>query len=104
MRPQRIQAWFTARVGTGGISGGTVESGIQQCRETAEVQAQAAHPYAIDPARWGKPAKELPDKGGTVMPVKLPLAQVSTGPFFMAGVNEPVVRKSAALLGYGVLH
>jgi short subunit dehydrogenase-like uncharacterized protein len=71
--------------------------------EEADVRAKMTHPYALDPARWDKPLSDVSDKGMILKPLYLPLSQTWSGPFVMAPINELVVRRSNALLGYGLL-
>ena len=60
----------------GGVSGGTIESGIGLMKEPSDVRKKAEHPYAFDPDNWDKPLSDVPDKGMRIAPLKLPLAQV----------------------------
>src|SRR5215469_6986178 len=85
----------------GGISGGTLASGIGQwdeMRASAQRRRQVEDPYALSPDRAAEP-----DLGG-----ERDLDWVHhdsdlrmwTGPFLMAGINTRVVRRSNALQGW----
>ena len=85
----------------GSFSGGTLESGLGLMRAPADVRKKAMHPYAFDERNWDKPMEQVVDKGLTLAPKRSKLANMWGGPFIMAPVNEPVVRRSNALLQYG---
>jgi len=85
----------------GGISGGTLASGMGQwdeMRASAQRRRQVEDPYALSPDRAAEP-----DLGG-----ERDLDWVHhdsdlrmwTGPFLMAGINTRVVRRSNALQGW----
>ena len=84
-----------------GMSGGTMESGIGLFQEPASVRDKALHPYAFDPANCDKPVSEMTDKGINLAPQKSSLSDMWGAPFLMAPINELVVRRTSALLGYG---
>jgi short subunit dehydrogenase-like uncharacterized protein len=95
---------FSQGESKGGASGGTLATvlylltGDQNAIPGAK-EAAARGPYALDPAgASGGPDKD--DNGGKVVGYD---QRVGTWhvPFVMAATNAPVVRKSAALLGYG---
>lgn len=85
----------------GGVSGGTIASAIGLFQEPKEVRDKALHPYALDPSKVGKPLSEVRDKGLSMGMQYSKLAKTWTAPFLGAAVDEPVVRRSDALLGYG---
>jgi len=85
----------------GGISGGTLASGMGQwdeMRASAEARGRVEDPYALSPERAAEP-----DLGGQR---ELEWAShdadlgIWTGPFIMAGLNTRVVRRSNALQGW----
>jgi hypothetical protein len=70
-------------------------------KQKPEKLKNAFHPYAFVPEQCGKPLKDLPDKGISPAPKFLKLSNTWSAPFFMAPFNEPIVRRSSDLLGYG---
>lgn len=88
----------------GGVSGGTLASGAHLIANRdlpgmAEVKARGAYP--LDPADGtGGPDTSFDGRNGALVSYDV-LARTWTMPFIMSGVNVPLVRKSAALLGYG---
>jgi short subunit dehydrogenase-like uncharacterized protein len=84
----------------GGVSGGTIESLINAMNEPVSVLKEMGHPYYLDPNKNGEPVSSLSDKGGPLLPRWSKPAQRWVGPFVMAAVNEKVVRRSNALMGY----
>jgi short subunit dehydrogenase-like uncharacterized protein len=100
--PARIRDNRCHHAARGGVSGGTIESGIGLMKEPKEVRKQVNHPYAFDPENWSKPLDQMPDRTDMqILPMKLKNAHAWSGPFIMAAVNGPVVRRSNHLLGYG---
>ena len=83
----------------GSVSGGTLAS-FAELFETAATDPEAAaalqNPYSLAPPG----EREGPDPGGQRRPVADPMGAGWTAPSPMAGVNERVVRRSNALLGY----
>jgi short subunit dehydrogenase-like uncharacterized protein len=85
----------------GGLSGGTLASGMAEmaaARKDPERKAALRDPYSLSPDRAAEP--ELGDQSdprGTSFDEEL---GQWVGPFFMAGINTRVVRRSNALLGY----
>jgi short subunit dehydrogenase-like uncharacterized protein len=87
----------------GGVSGGTIESLLTVMKQDPKKLKHAVHPYSLVPEKCGKPLEELPDKGLSMAPKFSKLSNTWTGPFVMAPYNEPLVRRSSELLGYGEL-
>ncbi len=85
----------------GGMSGGTLASGLGQfddMRASASNRRIIRDPYALSPDRDGEPALgEEREVTGVRHDGDLDLW---IGPFFMAGFNTRVVRRSNALLGW----
>ena len=85
----------------GGISGGTLASGLAEmtaARRDPQRKAVLGDPYSLSPDRSAEPdLGEQPDPRGTWFDDQL---RQWVGPFFMAGVNTRVVRRSNALLDY----
>jgi short subunit dehydrogenase-like uncharacterized protein len=82
----------------GGASGGTVASGIGLAKEAGAdraVRKLLANPHALDPDPDGW---HPPDRDSLAIGWETTL-RVFTAPFFMAGVNTRVVRRSHALAG-----
>ena len=81
----------------GGVSGGTIASGINAVKEATSdpaVREALANPYILCP-----PNGDLPDHPPALIPVQYDEAfQEWITPFVMAGVNMPVVLRSHALL------
>lgn len=85
----------------GGISGGTLASGIGQAdemRTSASSRRAVADPYALSPDRAAEP--KLGDEQDQYLPRYDPLLGQWTGPFLMASFNTRIVRRSNALLGW----
>jgi short subunit dehydrogenase-like uncharacterized protein len=89
----------------GGVSGGTIASGLGQLAEVRADRSRArvvADPYALSPDRAAEPDRHGhrcgPDTGG-------PAYDQASGrwvaPFVMATFNTRIVRRSNALLGHG---
>lgn len=85
--------------GSGGVSGGTLAS-FAEVFETASTdplaQQTLRNPYSLAP----RGERSGTDPGEQRYPQRDPLRSVWTGPSPMAPVNERVVRRSNALLGY----
>jgi short subunit dehydrogenase-like uncharacterized protein len=85
----------------GGISGGTLASGIGQwdeVRASAEARRLAEDPYALSPDRGAEPdLGDQRDLGWARHDADL---GIWVGPFIMAGLNTRVVRRSNALQGW----
>jgi short subunit dehydrogenase-like uncharacterized protein len=85
----------------GGISGGTLASGMGQwdeMRASAECRGVVEDPYALSPDRAAEP--DLGDERDLDWVSYDADLQMWVGPFFMAGVNTRVVRRSNALQGW----
>ena len=85
----------------GGISGGTLASGLGQIDDTrasADSRRIVTDPYALSPDRAAEPA--LGDERELSWARYDPGLGQWTGPFVMAGFNTRVVRRSNALLGW----
>jgi len=83
----------------GGVSGGTMASVVELFRaaETDPLARQTLrNPYSLAP----KGERDGVDPGAQTVPKKDPLRSVWTAPSPMAVMNERVVRRSNALLGY----
>lgn len=83
----------------GGVSGGTAASmatALEQARRDPKARRALWHPYALNPV--GEQAG--PDGSPQFGPRYDDAVKRWTGPFFMAPVNEKVVRRTNALLGY----
>ncbi len=83
----------------GGVSGGTLASAIEMFRAASTdplAQQTLRNPYSLAP----KGERDGVDPGAQTVPKKDPLRSVWTAPSPMAVVNERVVRRSNALLGY----
>lgn len=83
----------------GGFSGGTVASMaelLKQARRDIHVRSLLRNPYALNPAAPHGGRDTLPQQG---LRYDERLAGW-TAPFIMAAVNEPIVRRSNALLGF----
>ena len=90
----RVKACFSVR---GGFNGGTLASALNML--DAGQETRLADPYLLNPA-GSRPAASADDVD-PVMPHRDTDFQAWVGPFFMGPVNTRVVRRSAALLGYG---
>ncbi len=85
----------------GGISGGTLASGMGQVddmRASASNRRIVTDPYALSPDRAAEPA--LGDERELSWARYDPALGQWTGPFVMAGFNTRIVRRSNALLGW----
>lgn len=84
---------------SGGFSGGTLESmtnALEEAAEDPEVRRTMAHPYALNPAG----ERDGPDGGMQQRPRWDEDLEAWTAPFVMSTVNEKVVRRTNALLGF----
>jgi short subunit dehydrogenase-like uncharacterized protein len=84
---------------SGGLSGGTVASGMQTAAEAGQdraVRRLLANPYALDP---DPDAPRPAVKDETTIGWE-PRLKVFTVPFLMAGINTRVVRRAHALAGF----
>jgi len=84
---------------SGGLSGGTVASGLETAREAStdrEVRALLRNPYALDP----EPQAERPAAPDTMSIGWERHLKMFTVPFIMAAVNTRVVRRGHALAGF----
>lgn len=82
----------------GGLSGGTLASGIGQwdeMRASAQARRLVEDPYALSPDRAAEP--NLGDEADLQWPRHEPELGLWAGPFVMAGFNTRVVRRSNAL-------
>lgn len=81
---------------SGGLSGGTVASGVETAREAEDpaIAKLLADPYALDPAPGARPL--APDERGIGWE---PHLKMFTVPFLMALINTRVVRRGHALAG-----
>ena len=85
----------------GGVSGGTLESGMGQwdeVRASAEHRTVVADPYALSPDRAAEP--DLGDERDLDWVSYDGDLGIWAGPFLMAGLNTRVVRRSNALQGW----
>jgi len=83
----------------GSVSGGTMASAIEVFRAASTdplAQQTLRNPYSLAP----KGERDGVDPGAQTVPKKDPLRSVWTAPSPMAVMNERVVRRSNALLGY----
>jgi short subunit dehydrogenase-like uncharacterized protein len=83
----------------GGMSGGTLASMSGLMEEAArdrEVRRLLADPYALNPSE----KRSGPDGAAQRTPRHDDELGIWTGPFIMAAVNEPVVRRTNAILGF----
>lgn len=83
----------------GAFSGGTIASMVEMYREGAadrDVRRILADPRALDPPESRDARAERPQRGVSYDRER----DTWTAPFVMAQINEPVVRRSNALLGY----
>ena len=84
---------------SGGLSGGTVASGMETAREASEdpdVRDLLRNPYGLDPEPQ-TPRPAAPDERGIGWERHL---KMFTVPFLMAGINTRVVRRGHALAGF----
>lgn len=82
---------------SGGVSGGTIASGLNLMEEAArdrDVRRILADPYALVPGERGPDGS---DQRGVRFDADIGRW---TGPFVMAAINTRIVRRSNALLGY----
>jgi len=89
-----VKACFSLR---GGFNGGTLASALNTF-DTGQATA-LADPWLLNPA--GARPSSGPDDLDPVAPHRDADFKAWVGPFFMGPVNTRVVRRSAALLGYG---
>lgn len=89
-----VKACFSIR---GGLNGGTLASALN-LMETGQARA-LADPYLLNPEGSRPPANANDED--PIAPHRDELFNAWVGPFVMAAVNTRVVRRSAALLGYG---
>ena len=85
--------------GKGGVSGGTAASAVEMFRNAATdpiAQQTLRNPYSLAP----RGERSGPDPGGRPGPQRDALRSEWTAPSPMAVVNERVIRRSNALLGY----
>jgi short subunit dehydrogenase-like uncharacterized protein len=88
---------MAVRWASGGLSGGTIASGIGQmeaARQDPQLRRIMNDPYALTPGESG------PDDGDQMWIRYEPVLDSWTGPFMMAGINTRVVRRSNMLTGY----
>ena len=90
----RVTALFGEQ--SGGFSGGTVASGLvtAEAAREASVRRVLADPHALDPQ---PPPRQRTREAPIGWNADL---RMFTAPFFMAGTNSPVVRRSHALAGH----
>jgi len=89
-----VKAAFTLR---GGVNGGTLASALNLW-DSGSAQA-LADPFLLDPEGAG--SHDVRAHADPVLPVFNGDFQAWLGPFVMGPINTRVVRRSAALLGYG---
>lgn len=89
-----VKAAFSVR---GGFNGGTLASALNLVSQ-GEVDT-AANPFLLNPA--GTAPDNVSEHTDVVFPRRDADFSAWLGPFFMAVANTRVVRRSAALLGYG---
>jgi len=89
-----VKACFSIR---GGLNGGTLASALN-LMESGQSKA-LADPFLLNPEGSRPPASTLDDD--PIAPHRDELFRAWVGPFVMAAINTRVVRRSAALLGYG---
>ena len=92
---------LVVRAMRGGVSGGTLASGMGQwaeMRSSAERRGQAEDPYALSPDRAAEP--DLGDERDLDWLSYDGDLRMWVGPFLMAGINTRVVRRSNALQGW----
>jgi len=84
---------------SGGLSGGTVASGLQTATEASndrEVRKLLGNPYALDPDPHG-PRPRVPDESSIGWEPRL---RMFTVPFIMAPYNTRIVRRGHAIAGF----
>lgn len=94
---QRVKMFVTGA--SGGMSGGTLASlseTLEQAAKDKELRRMLADPYALNPEGERSGPDGRPQQGVRYDED----ADAWTGPFMMAPVNEKVVRRTNALLGY----
>jgi short subunit dehydrogenase-like uncharacterized protein len=92
---------LVVRAMRGGVSGGTLASGMgqwEEMRSSAERRGQAEDPYALSPDRAAEP--DLGDERDLDWLSYDGDLRMWVGPFLMAGINTRVVRRSNALQGW----
>ena len=85
--------------GKGGVSGGTAASAVEMFRDAATdpiARQTLRNPYSLAP----RGERSGPDPGGRTRPQRDSLRGEWTAPSPMGVVNERVIRRSNALLGY----
>ncbi|MAT61929.1 MAG: enoyl-ACP reductase [Micrococcales bacterium] len=96
---------FLVRKIRGGISGGTIASGLNELDIASQDKALSkvlADPYSLSPDRSAEPSPGDPrDKPRAYYDEEL---DTWVGPFFMAPINTRVVRRSNAISGYSYGH
>lgn len=83
----------------GGLSGGTIASVVDTVGEVSrnrEMRRVVGHPYALNPPG----ERSGPDGSLQSRPVWDEDVEAWTAPFVMASINEKIVRRTNALLGY----
>ena len=83
-----------------GAGGGTIDSLTGIFAESPETQRLINRAYCLDPPGSRYASGEGPDSPSPIKPTWSAAAKCWTAPFVMSMVNEPVVRRSNALLGY----
>jgi short subunit dehydrogenase-like uncharacterized protein len=94
-RLSRVDSFFGES--RGGVSGGTIASmlnGLDEMKRDPSLRRMLADPYSLVPGTTGPDRRDF---GGVAYE---PRIGRWTGPFVMAAVNAPTVRRSNALLGY----
>lgn len=89
-----VKACFSIR---GGLNGGTLASALN-LMETGQSKA-LSDPFLLNPEGARPPPSPLDED--PIAPHRDELFRAWVGPFVMAAINTRVVRRSAALLGYG---
>jgi short subunit dehydrogenase-like uncharacterized protein len=92
---------LVVRAMRGGVSGGTLASGMgqwEEMRSSAERRGRAEDPYALSPDRAAEP--DLGDERDLDWLSYDGDLRMWVGPFLMAGINTRVVRRSNALQGW----
>ena len=104
-RGHLAETHFLVRKIRGGISGGTVASGLNELEMATDDKALSkvlADPYSLSPDRGAEPSPGDPkDKPRAFYDDTL---DTWVGPFLMAAINTRVVRRSNALSGYSYGH
>jgi short subunit dehydrogenase-like uncharacterized protein len=92
---------LVVRAMAGGVSGGTLASGLAQWDEvqaSAELRKVVDDPYALSPDRAAEP--DLGDEQDLKWIRHEDDLGIWAGPFLMAGINTRIVRRSNALQGW----